>query len=339
MSHRNRKPIRRALAIPFEWLAIFLGLLVFAWMPRNWLLKLCDMLSVVYYFFDHRGKRRALENLHIIRGTCNGVEGTRKYDPDSAEYRPHEREAKIIRRAYRNMSRTIGHIFWTSLNARRRAAVAAELSKECRDFLRANRPAITVSAHLGCWEVLSQLAFLEGHSMISVAKDIGSGGMTKLLMRARKSIGQEIVPADGAFKPLLKGIRSGMSLGLLVDQKVGTKKGGIWIRFLGKPMPVSAAPAYFATKLKLPIVVAWSRPLADGRYRCEFISTPALPAGEANSSAVDPVWTLTQKIADDIGRVIKRHPSCWILSYNYFRDYMTPEEEAEFNTREREAAK
>ena len=155
--------------------------------------------------------------------------------------------------------------------------------------------------------------------MMSVAKDIGTGGMTALLMKARRSIGQEIVPADGAFKPLMQGLKGGKSLGLLVDQKVSPKKGGVWIRIFGKPMPVSAAPAFFAAKAKAPVIVAWSRPLKDGRYRCEFL------AEHAPEEARD-IRGLTQKIADELAAVIRRHPSCWILNYNYFKQVPTEEE-------------
>ena len=147
--------------------------------------------------------------------------------------------------------------------------------------------------------------------MMSVAKSIGTGGMTALLMKARRSIGQEIVGAEGAFKPLMQGLKDGKSLGLLVDQKVSPKKGGVWIRFCGKPMPVSAAPAFFAAKAKTPIVVAWSRPLKNGRYRCELFDV--ITPEEARD-----IWTVTQRCATDLERVIRRHPSCWILNYNYF---------------------
>ena len=155
--------------------------------------------------------------------------------------------------------------------------------------------------------------------MMSVAKSIGTGGMTALLMKARRSIGQEIVGAEGAFKPLMQGLKDGKSLGLLVDQKVSPKKGGVWIRIFGKPMPVSAAPAFFAAKAKAPVIVAWSRPLKDGRYRCEFL------AEHAPEEARD-IRGLTQKIADELAAVIRRHPSCWILNYNYFKQVPTEEE-------------
>ena len=306
----RRKEIKRMLRRPFEWIGICLGIAVFSNLPRRWMLGMCDFVSAVMYRFDDKGRRRSLANLRVIRGEIKSegiVRPVKVYDPTKAE-------EKIIRRSYRNMARTVGHAFWTCRNAVERVKQAGEMSEEGKRFLAANRPAVTVSGHIGCWEILSQLAFLEGHKMMSVAKDIGTGGMTKLLMKARTSIGQEIVHADGAFRPLMQGLKDGKSLGLLVDQVVKPKDGGIWVWFLGRPVPVSAAPAFFSAKGKAPIVVAWSRPLRDGRYRCEVVAT--YKPEEARD-----IRGMTQRCIRDLERVIRRHPSAWVLNYRYFRKW------------------
>ena len=303
-----RKRIKRALRRPFEWLGIGLGIAVLSNLPRRWMLAVCDFASAVMYRFDGRGKRRSLANLRVVRGL---VKSRGVVMPEPA-YNPTAAEEKIIRRSYRNMARTVGHAFWTCRNALERVASSGEMSAEGKKFLSENKPAVTVSGHIGCWEILSQLALMEGHSMMSVAKDIGTSGMTRLLMKARTSIGQEIVHADGAFRPLMQGLKSGKSLGLLVDQVVDPSDGGIWVEFFGVPIPVSAAPAFFSAKGKAPVVVAWSRPLKDGRYRCEIIST-------YKSEEARNIRGLTASCIADLERTIRRHPSCWVLNYNYFR--------------------
>ena len=308
---RNRKPIRRALRRPFEWLGIGLGLLVMVSLPRRPLLGLCDFLSAAMYFFDRRGRARSRQNLRYVLG----------------RQLPKWKEDLILRRSYRNMARSVGHAFWTCCRARARVEVSGEMSEACKVFLAANKPAVTVSGHIGCWEILSQLALLEGHRMMSVAKDMGTPGMTRLLMRARRSIGQEIVHADGAFRVLMQGLKEGKSLGLLVDQVVKPQDGGIWVRFFGHPIPVSAAPAFFAAKGKVPIIVAWSRPLKDGRYRCEKVST-------YRPEEARDIWRMTQRCLHDLETVIRRHPSCWVLNYNYGRTPPKPEDVAQLEERE-----
>jgi len=323
----RRRRLKGALLQSVEWLGIGFAVLTLSWMPHRWMLMACDVASAVMYAFDRRGRRRSLENLHVVQGKVRGREGTAAFDADAAPYDPTRREKLVIRRSYRNMARTVGHAFWTSFNAVARVRRAGEMAARGKSFLATHRPAVTVSGHLGCWEILSQLAFLEGHAMMSVAKRIGTPGMTRLLMRARMAIGQEIVPADGAFKALMQGIRNGRSLGLLVDQRVDPDEGGLWIRFFGRPIPVSAAPAFFAAKARAPIVVAWSRPLKDGRYRCEVVD-------EISAEEAKDIWGTTQRIANDLASVIRRHPSCWVMNYNFFCNVPTNEDLKKLRERE-----
>ena len=316
--HHRQKEFLRRLRRPLEWLGIGMGYLVLTYLPFRALLAVCDFASAVMYLFDRRGRHLALCNLRIVMASR------------FADQKPTVRESKIIRRSYRNMARTVGYAFWTCRNAKARAARAGEMSLGGRAFLAKHKVAITVSGHIGCWEILSQLAYLGGFEMMSVAKDIGTSAMTDLLMKARRSIGQEIVHADGAFRPLMQGIKDGKSLGLLVDQVVKPKDGGIWVRFFGRPMPVSAAPAFFSAKGKAPIAVAWSRPLKDGRWRCEVVA-------EYSADEARDVWGMTQRCLNDLERVIRRHPSCWVLNYRYFRKKPTAKELEQLLEREAKA--
>ena len=317
MKKLKAKALKRALRRPFEWLGIGLGLAVLSNLKRKWMLGICDFASAAMYRFDRKGRCCSLANLRVVTGKMREDGIVRSAE----DYNPTKAEEKIIRRSYRNMARAVGHAFWTCRNAVERVKAAGEMSEEGKRFLAGNKPAVTVSGHIGCWEILSQLALLEGHRMMSVAKDIGTGGMTKLLMKARTSIGQEIVHADGAFRPLMQGLKDGKSLGLLVDQLVDVENGGIWVRFFGRPVPVSAAPAFFSAKGKAPIVVAWSRPLKDGRYRCELVSV------YGPEDARD-IRGMTQRCISDLERVIRRHPSAWVLNYRYFRKWPTEKEMA-----------
>ncbi|MBO7166975.1 MAG: lysophospholipid acyltransferase family protein [Kiritimatiellae bacterium] len=308
-----RKRFKRKLRRPLEWFGIWLGVLCFSYVSHRTLFKLCDLAAAVMYAFDSKGRALAEKNLKRIF---------------SEKPLSKKRSEIIIRASYRNMARTIGHIFWTSRKAKERAAEVAEMTDECRAFLKENRPAVTVSAHLGCWEVLSQLVYLERLPIMSVAKDIGSAAMTSLLMKSRKSLGQEIVHAEGAFRPLMQALKDGTYVGLLVDQVVKAERGGIWVRYFSTPVPVSVAPAFLAAKAKVPTILAWCRPLKNGHYRCECIKQ--FPV----EKKVD-IWGRTQEIMTALEKTIRRHPSCWVLNYRYFRYVPTAEELAQLEERER----
>ena len=203
---KKLKRFKRLLRRPFEWLGIGLGWLVFAHVSHRMLFRICDFIAAVGYHLDRAGRELSRENLRLVMG---------------AEHLTPRREELILKRSYRNMMRTLGHVFWTSRKARERVAAVGEFSPRCLEFLAANRSAITVSCHMGCWELLSQLVYLQGRKIVSVAKDIGTPGMTEMLMKSRRSLGQTIVRAEGAFHPLLQGLQEGADVGLLVDQGGG----------------------------------------------------------------------------------------------------------------------
>ena len=118
---------------------------------------------------------------------------------------------------------------------------------------------------------------------------------------------------------------------VLIDQCVDPREGGIWVRFFGRPVPVSGAPAFFAAKGSMPIFTAWSRPLKDGRWRCEVIAS--YPAGSAKD-----MWPTTQRCIADLEKTIRRHPSCWILNYRYFRKKVPQAELEKLEKREKSLA-
>ena len=144
------KIVKRLVRRPFEWLGIGLAWLLLAHLPRKAMLACCDAAASVGWLLDARGRELSRANLRIVLGRAL----------------PRQKENLIIRRSYRNMMRTLGHVFWTSRRAAARAAMAGELSPASRAALESARPAVTVSAHLGCWEVLSQLVYLEGRHIV-----------------------------------------------------------------------------------------------------------------------------------------------------------------------------
>jgi len=294
------KCIYRRLRVPFEWLGIALALSVIPPLSLSGVLSLSRGLADFGLFFDRRGRAVARANLRVMFG---------------ARMTP-VRERAILRRSYRNMTRVMINVFWMSRHTRARLDNLISMDPRVLDALRSNRPAVTVSAHLGNWEILSQVCVIHGFPIMSIAKQIGSPRMTEHLVRLRSTIGQQLVPAEGALRPMLNALRHGTSLGLLVDQHTSVEDGGGWVTFFGLPACISLAPAALARKTKTAIIFAWSRPLKDGRYRIEpgevYLPDPAV--GDAER---------TQQLACAFERVIRRHPSLWCLNYRRWR-YIRP---------------
>ncbi|HRR32580.1 MAG TPA: lysophospholipid acyltransferase family protein [Kiritimatiellia bacterium] len=303
MASKGIKVYYRNARRPIEWLLIWLGKRIIPPLSLGALLRLSRWIGDVAYLFDCRGKAVAVANLRLMFG---------------ARMTP-ARERALVRRSYRNMARVLTNIFWMSRETLARIRDQATFAPAVIDALRAHRPAITVSAHFGNWEILSQAAVANGIPMMSVAKLIGSPELTSRLTALRSTIGQQIVPAEGALRHLLYALKHGTSIGLLIDQHTHVWEGGAWIDLFGVPAGVSLAPATLSRKLGVPIIFAWSRPLKDGRYRIEpgevFLPDPTLDD-----------QARTQQIVAAFEHVIRRHPSLWCLNYRRWK-YILPDDD------------
>lgn len=281
---------------PFEWAGIRLGQAVIPRLSWRSVVRLADFVSVFGPVFDRRGTKIAQANLRLMFGL--------RMTP--------VRERVIIRRSYRTALRTILNFFWLLRHTRERILAQAEFAPETLDRIRRSQPAVMLSAHLGNWELVAQGGVANGIPIMCVAKQIGTEAMTVLLTRQRALIGQEIIPVEGAVRPLIRTLKSGKSVGLLIDQHMDVSEGGTWCTFFGLPVCVSMTPATLSRKLGVPVLFVWARPLKGARYRIEcsdlFAPDPSLSDPER-----------TQQLSDAIERVIRRHPSFWCLTYRRWR--------------------
>ena len=295
MSQREKRLYRR-MRRPLEWLGIHVAAALIPRLSFRVVTGLADFISSLAPVFDRRGEKISKANLRLMFG--------KRMTP--------ARERVIIRRSYRTMVRTILNLFWILRDTRERILSEVEFAPGALACVRDHQPAVMLSAHLGNWELVAQGGVANGIPIMCVAKQIGSRAMSDLLTRQRVLIGQEIVPVEGALRPLLRTLKSGTSVGLLIDQHMDPLEGGTLCTFFGRSVFVSMTPATLSRKLGIPVLFVWARPLKKARYRIEC-SDLFLP----DASVTDQV--LTQRLSDAIERVIRRHPSYWSLTYRRWR--------------------
>ncbi|MDD2599683.1 MAG: lysophospholipid acyltransferase family protein [Kiritimatiellae bacterium] len=290
------KKVLRKIRRPFEWTGIYLSFLIVPCLTRKGCRRLASFGAHFGMLFCSRDKAVARANLQVIYG--------HRLTP--------YREKTITYHCFRNMTAVLVDLFWTSRNSRQRLEQLTVVDPAVIALVKESMPSINISAHIGNWEMLSQTCVLNGVPMMTVMQSIGSSAMTARLSQTRSVIGQKIVPSEGALRHLVYALRHGSSLGLLVDQHTPVHQGGAWLTFFGLPVDVSIGPATLSRKLKVPILVAWSRPLKNGCYKVELLKK------FDPDPDVDDI-TRTQEIISLFETVIRRHPSFWCLNYRRWR--------------------
>jgi len=123
-----------------------------------------------------------------------------------------------------------------------------------------------------------------------------------------------IVPRAGAIKALVRALRGGGVVALLLDQDTRVDEGGVFVDFFGVPAPVSSAAAALGPKLNVPIVPTFCRHDGRGHYRC-YTRAAMRPEDLAGLS----VEAITQRIAGAIEGEIRSDPTQWLWMYKRWK--------------------
>ena len=124
-------------------------------------------------------------------------------------------------------------------------------------------------AHLGNWELQGvATAPLIGPSAV-IARPLDNAALDRRLVSFRTSTGNVVIYKQKALAQILKTLREGRVVAVMLDQNVQAKD-GIFVRFFGRPACTTTVAAALALKTGCPIVPAHCVRRPDGRYRMAY---------------------------------------------------------------------
>lgn len=179
-----------------------------------------------------------------------------------------------------------------------------------------------LSAHLGHWEVGALAAGLLGEPISIVVRTLDNPFLEEELARHRSRYGNRVVPKTEAAREMLRSLRAGGTVAILVDQKVIGEE-AVSVPFFGRPARTTPALARLAVKTGAAVVPVFCRPAegGPGRYRLEFepaILPDDLPEAERE---VEP---LTARFMEVTEAAIRRAPEYWLWMHNRWKGGESP---------------
>lgn len=215
---------------------------------------------------------------------------------------PRAEVARIVRGMWDNLGRVAAefpHIgeFQTHGDGGRVEVVGAEYVDTLRED---GLPGIFFSGHIGNWEIISLAATQRGVPLDRVYRAANNRLVEWLYRHGRSAVEGALIQKGAAgVRPLLKSLKEGKHLGMLVDQKMND---GIPVPFLGRTAMTAPALADFALKFGCPVVPARVQRLKGARFRVIIQPPLHLPdtgdrhadiaAGMAMVNAVIEQWVL-----------------------------------------------
>lgn len=169
---------------------------------------------------------------------------------------------------------------------------------------------ILVLAHFGSWDIAASLALSAGHAVSTVMAPVGPPAITELLAWSRKAKQMELFAPMAAARGLLRSLRRGRLIALLIDIPEGGPT--TTVQFCNGPVKFSTGPALLARLTGAPILPAECWRTRQG-YTVR-IHGPYHPAKGEDEHAV------TQKVATSLERMVRAMPEQWYPFNQIYED-------------------
>ncbi len=171
---------------------------------------------------------------------------------------------------------------------------------------------VAVSAHLGNFELMGTCLAMKGFAVTVVAAPLFDPRLDGLLLRNRERGGLNVVHRDRAAPAVLRALRKGHVVGLLVDQD--TRGAGITVPFFGRAARTPTGPAVLADRSGAPIVPMAIHRLQDDTHQLS-IRPPIHPDGRSQ----EDVERTTSLYTAELERFIRQAPAQWVWMHDRWK--------------------
>ncbi|MFB3820093.1 MAG: lysophospholipid acyltransferase family protein [Candidatus Methylomirabilales bacterium] len=286
-----------------EWGLVSALFRVFALMPAGWAYAAGEGAGRLVYALDGRHRRITQENLaRAFPGELTG-----------------QQVADLARAVFENLGRTAVDVARSDRLLRQGALERCRVEGMERLLAARGRGkgVLVITAHFGPWELLPLMAALRYEPIHVVARPMDNPWLNDLLTRMRERGGNRVILKREALPLILKVLRQGETVGILIDQHI-TEKDGVVVPFFGRPASTVSAPALLALRsgaAVLPVGI-----LREGRGRfCIRIGEEVLV--ERTGDLKTDVVLNTARFTAALERFIRLQPDHWFWVH---RRWKTP---------------
>ncbi|MBE0498791.1 MAG: hypothetical protein IBX43_06055 [Campylobacterales bacterium] len=274
---------------------------LFLALPRGAQKSLILFLATLAFWIDTKHKRVIRANLDL---SLKDQISEEKYD-------------SILGYCHKNLAL----VLWQVLRSSRLSIKDLEksVSFENRHYIdeamKTGRPIIIISAHYGNWELGATAIGGLISPITSIHKKMNNPYFDAYLMKSRTKFNMKMVEKRGAIKHLLKALKEGKIITMMIDQNVNPKD-GIYIDFLGAKATQTAAPAFLARKfdaLIIPILINTSPEKESVITFFEPIETAKTEDEKRD------ILQSTQAQADFLAKAIKAYPEPWFWCHKRWK--------------------
>ena len=180
------------------------------------------------------------------------------------------------------------------------------------------RGTIILSGHFGNWELLAAWVAQKGIPLKVIGRPAYDLRLDKMLVDVRNKAGYTNIPRGKGTKEIVRSLKRGYALGLLIDQDTRVK--GVFPNFFGRPAHTATGPIILSQKFDAPIVPIFIRLREDLTYHVYCGEELSL---ENTGDEERDLIVNTQKCSDVYERIIRRFPDQWVWMHRRWKKQPT----------------
>jgi KDO2-lipid IV(A) lauroyltransferase len=163
------------------------------------------------------------------------------------------------------------------------------------------------SAHFGNWEIGNAALAIMTQPFIFVYRVFDSPFLERIITGVRASYGNISLSKENAMRPMIRLLKNGATINLLIDQNV-TWYEGVFVDFFGRKACTTPGLALLALHTKAQVLPVFTRHLPDGKYLLEIgKKVEIVSSGNRDTD----VLINTQNFTKIIEEKIRQYPEQW----------------------------
>lgn len=175
------------------------------------------------------------------------------------------------------------------------------------------RGVVVITGHLGNWEILGAYLARRGYPLWAVGRRLFDRRIDGLVVEHREMAGVHNIPRGEDARALVRILRGGGVLGLLMDQD--TEVQGVFAPFFGRPAYTPAGPVKLAMRTGAPIVPMALYREREG-YRLVVLPSVSLPdTGDREADLREGVARCNRVLE----ALVRMHPEQWVWMHRRWR--------------------
>lgn len=236
-----------------------------------------------------------------------------------------EKSGAEIRRIARDSVENLGAAFFEFLQVSRwsvedlKARVAYEGIENLEAARARGKGVILLSAHFGSWELGALAAGLLGQPICPVGRPLDNPLLEAEVARRRTRFGNRVIAKRDALREMLRAMRQGQTVAILLDQNVLPEE-GIFVPFFGRDAATTPSVALVQRKTGAAVVPVFTWPEGGGRYRLAF--EKPIFAEEfffPEGGRAEQVRRATARYAEVTEEAIRKQPAAWLWLHNRWK--------------------